>query len=53
MAGAFIGVEILTAERVAALLQAAASSKAVAGSDRRKTGDDYTSCMDEKTRKLG
>jgi predicted metalloendopeptidase len=37
----------LTNERVAALIQAAAASKAPVGSDRRKLGDCYSSLLDE------
>ena len=37
----------LTNERVAALIQAAAASKAPIGSDRRKLGDYYTSLLNE------
>lgn len=37
----------LTNERVAALIQAAAASKAPIGSDRRKLGDFYTSLLNE------
>ena len=39
----------LTNEQVAALIQAAAASKAPAGSDRRKLGDCYISLLDEAT----
>ena len=49
MAGVNKLVDALTKERVASLLQAATLSKALAGSDRRKMGDYYTSFMDEKT----
>lgn len=49
--GAFgVGDEVtdLTDKRTAALIKAAAASKASAGSDLRKIGDYYTSFMDEK-----
>lgn len=45
-----VGEEVAdrTDKRTAALIQAAAASKAPAGSDTRKIGDYYTSFMDEK-----
>jgi predicted metalloendopeptidase len=45
-----VGHEVadLTDRRTATLIQAAAASKATAGSDLRKIGDCYTSFMDEK-----
>jgi predicted metalloendopeptidase len=45
-----VGHEVadLTDRRTAALIKAAAASKAPAGSDLRKVGDYYTSFMDEK-----
>lgn len=45
-----VGHEVadLTDKRTAALIQAAAASKAPSGSDLRKIGDCYTSFMDEK-----
>jgi predicted metalloendopeptidase len=45
-----VGNEVadLTDQRTAALIKAAAASKAPAGSERRKIGDYYTSFMDQK-----